>query len=188
MRKLLILAISLMALAVPAAAMATVTYDDRNVGTVDKGDVMVKYSLNESQFQNIAKTNFGAFKFTGNAGYTLTTETVWKCGTGTNSRTSTAMFARPLTVTPVWNTAANKIIQFSLHGANLTDGNGTYVSGGYSGAAYVGQCPAGQAFGGFLPHVFGGSDTTLPGDVKVTYNGVTHNLPVTPAPVLEPVA
>ena len=188
MRKLIILAISLMALAVPAAAMATVTYDDQNVGTVDKGDVMVKYGMNESQFQNIARTDFGAFKFTGNAGYTLTTETVWKCGTGTNSQTSTVRFARPLNVTPVWNTAANKIIKFSLGGTDPTEGNGTYVGGERTGAAYVGQCPAGKAFGGFLPHVFGGSDITLPGDVKVTYNGVTHDLPVTPAPVLEPVA
>ena len=188
MRKLITGVIAVAMLAVPTIANAAVTYDADGVGTVDKGDVMVKYGLNESQFQNIAKTNFGAFKFTGNAGYTLTTETVWKCGTGTNSRTSTATFARPLNVTPVWNTAANKIIQFSLGGADLTEGNGTYVSGGYSGAAYVGQCPAGQAFGGFLPHVFGGSNITLPGDVKVTYNGVTHDLPVTPAPVLEPVA
>jgi hypothetical protein len=188
MRKLVILAASVMALAVPAAGMAAVTHDDQNVGTVDKGDVMVKYGLNESQFQNIAKNNFGAFKFTGNAGYTLSTETVWKCGTGTNSQTSTVTYARPLTVKPVWNTAANKIIQFSLEGADLSEGNGIYVSGARTGAPYVGYCPAGKAFGGFLPHVFGGSNITLPGNVKVTYNGVTHELPVTPAPVLEPVA
>ena len=46
-----------------------------------------------------------------------------------------------------------RLVAFNLNGVDLTKG-GTYVSGERLGVPYVGYCPAGKAFTGFLPNVF----------------------------------
>jgi hypothetical protein len=62
-----------------------------------------------------------------------------------------------------------------ITGWDLTGFGFQYVSGGYSGAPYVGYCPAGESFGGFLPNVF--TMDVTDGGLKV--NGII-DLPNTP--------
>lgn len=73
MRKFIILAASLMALAVPAAGIAAVSYDATNdgiiTGYVGKGDVQPVLGWNENAVQN------NAVKFT--TTFTTTTDTSW---------------------------------------------------------------------------------------------------------------
>jgi hypothetical protein len=172
------LAVAVMALtmAVAGTASAAVNVDANGVGTVDKGDVMQKFGMNESKFQAAVKTP-DAFKFT--VKYQMDSTDVWSCSDGsTESRTSRVLQSRALNVTNVFNTSANKVTGFTLDGINENVG-GSYLSGTRFGAPYVGYCSAG-GFAGFLPHVF--ENTVLPG-VSVSNNGTPFELPNTPVEV-----
>jgi hypothetical protein len=176
MRKHIILAVAATALAMAVAgtASASVNVNDQGVGFVGKGDVQTALGgINDPTFQT--QWNNKEIKFT--AKRVLSTETVWQCGNSTNSRTSTVTQAQPMNVTPNLNPQGKVADGFNLNGIDTSKG-GTYISGAYSGAPYVGYCASG-AFGGFLPHVF--KDTVLP-DIYV--NGISlPNTPVEVAPV-----
>ena len=82
MRKLIITAAALVALAVPTAAFASVAVDGNGVGFVGKGDVQTALGYaNDGAIQDAVKA--GAIKFIG-GGYTLTTDkdTSWTCSDG----------------------------------------------------------------------------------------------------------
>jgi len=162
---------ALVALAVPTAAIAGVTYDDASVGTVGKGDVQTLFGWNDATLQ--AKVKSGDVKFTGK--YVMSNATRWSCSDGSiQQQESRVTQSRALNVTPIFNASANKVTGFTLNGIDMAKA-GTYVSGERVGAPYVGHCPAGW-FTGFLPNVF--TNTVVPG---VYVNGV--DLPVTPVDV-----
>jgi hypothetical protein len=168
MRKLIILAASIAALAVPAVSIAAVTYDDTSVGTVGKGDVQSLFGWNDAALQNAWK----AGKITFTSKYVLSSEQRWSCSDGTTqSRTSNVTQSRLLNVTAVTN-PHGKVTGFTLNGIDQSK-PGDFLGGGYTGAPYVGSCGAGWSTG-FLPTVF--TNTVVPG---VYVNGV--ELPVTPA-------
>ena len=82
MRKLIILGISIAALAIPATALATVAVDSSGNGFVGKGDVQTALGYhNDAAIQQAVKD--GKIKFIG-GGYTLTTDkdTSWTCSDG----------------------------------------------------------------------------------------------------------
>jgi hypothetical protein len=176
MRKHIILAVAAMALAMAVAgtASASVNVNDQGVGFVGKGDVQTALGgINNAALQS--KWDAGEIKFTGHTW--LATETRWTCGSGDNSRTSKVVQDTKLDVTPNLNPQGKVADGFHLngHGSNV---GGAFVSGGYSGAPYVGYCDLG-AFGGFMPHVF--TSGIEPG---IYVNGVAlPNTPVEVAPV-----
>jgi len=167
MRKLIILAISVIALAIPAAGIASVTVDN-GVGYVGKGDVQSALKWNNADFDNkVAKLKFTA------GTQSMSNQTRWQCSGGEQSRTSTVVQSRTVQTTQVLSSNGKQIT-----GWNLTGFGFQYVSGGYSGAPYVGYCPAGESFGGFLPNVF----TTDVTDGGLKVNGIDlPNTPVLPA-------
>lgn len=166
MRKLIILAISVIALAIPAAGIGSVTVDN-GVGYVGKGDVQSAVKWNNADFDK----KVASLKFTAGT-QSLSNQTRWQCGGGEQSRTSTVVQSRTVNVTPVLSSNGKQITGWNLTGFS---GSGDYVSGGYSGAPYVGYCPAGESFGGFLPNVF----TTDVTDGGLKVNGI--DLPNAPA-------
>jgi hypothetical protein len=163
MRKFIIVAASIAALAVPTAAMASVAVDN-GVGFVGKGDVQYALKWNNSDFDK----NVDNLKFTAGT-QSMSNQTRWQCGGGEQSRTSTVVQSRTVKATPVLSSNGKQIT-----GWNLTGFGFQYVSGGYSGAPYVGYCPAGESFDGFLPNVF----TTDVTDGGLKVNGI--DLPNTP--------
>jgi hypothetical protein len=144
MRKLFILAASIAALAIPAAGLASVGVDANGVGHVDKGDVQAALKWNNHDFDN----NAANLKFTAGM-QSLGNQTRWQCSGGEQSRTSTVTQSRAVKASPVLSSNGKQITGWNLAGFEFQ-----YLSGGYSGAPYVGYCPAGQSFGGFLPNVF----------------------------------
>jgi Ni/Co efflux regulator RcnB len=170
MRKLIIAGMAVAMLAVPAAASASVSYDDQSVGTVDKQDVQNVFGWNDAKPQdNAAKGNV---KFTSK--YQMDSTDAWDCGNSIQQRTSRVIQSRVLNVSATKN-PHGKVLGWTLNGINENLG-GTYLGGERIGAPYVGYCPPGEAFGGFLPHVF--TNTVIPG---VQVNGA--DLPNTPAEV-----
>ena len=169
MRKLIIIAASIAALAVPATAFASVSVDANGNGDVGKGDVQSALKWNNADFDNkVAKLKFTA------GTQSMSNQTRWQCSGGEQSRTSTVVQSRTVQTTQVLSSNGKQIT-----GWNLTGFGFQYVSGGYSGAPYVGYCPAGESFGGFLPNVF----TTDVTDGGLKVNGI--DLPN--APVVLPV-
>ena len=69
MRKFIIIAASIAALAIPTAAIGR-HHDTNGFGTVAKGDVMQPLSLNEAAFQTIVKPAGEQVTFTHTTGYT----------------------------------------------------------------------------------------------------------------------
>ncbi len=65
MRKLIILAASVIALAVPTAALASVAVDANGVGSVGKGDVQSALGLNDAGVQDLFKKDGIKFTFGG---------------------------------------------------------------------------------------------------------------------------
>ena len=164
MRKLIIIAASIAALAVPATAFASVNVDANGNGYVGKGDVQSALKWNNADFDN----NVAKLKFTAGT-QSMSNQTRWQCSGGEQSRTSTVVQSRTVQTTQVLSSNGKQIT-----GWNLTGFGFQYVSGGYSGAPYVGYCPAGESFGGFLPNVF----TTDVTDGGLKVNGT--DLPNTP--------
>jgi hypothetical protein len=175
MRKLIIIAASLVALAAltAGAANAAVSYDDQGFGSVDKGDVMPLFGWNEAAFQTIAK-NPDAITFTNKS--VNVQDYTWNCPGGiTPHYLMTTTTFRPLAVTPVKNAAANKITGWNLNGLSTTDP-------GTTTRAFEGKplaCPGGAPFlGGF--RLAGETTSNI-----VQVNGL--DLPETPvAPVIDP--
>ena len=161
--KFIVVAGALAALAVPSVASANVAVDN-GVGYVGKGDVQTALKWNNADFDK----NVANLKFTAGT-QSLSTATRWQCSGGEQSRTSTVVQSRTVKATPVLSSNGKQIT-----GWNLTGFGYEYVSGGYSGAPYVGYCPAGESWTGFLPHVF----TTDVTDGGLKVNGV--DLPNTP--------
>src|SRR5262245_33959391 len=140
------------------AAGANVAVTD-GVGFVGKGDVQNALGLaNDAALQNLFKS--GGINFTSTV--TFGNETRWVCGSGTQSRTSLVTQAAPVNATPNLNAQGKLSNGWNLNGP----GAGTFISGKYVGAPYVGYCPAEEAFGGFLPNIF----TSETGPLQV--NGV----------------
>src|SRR6476659_8789527 len=151
-------------LATAAVASASVAVDTNGVGHVDKGDVQSALKWNNGDFdKNVAKLTFTA------GTQVMGNQTRWQCSGGEQSRTSTVVQSRTVKATQVLSSNGKQIT-----GWNLTGFGFQYVSGGYSGAPYVGYCPAGESFGGFLPNVF----TTDVTDGGLKVNGI--DLPNTP--------
>jgi hypothetical protein len=172
-RKTIIGLTAVAVLAVPAAASANVNYDDYSVGFVGKGDVQTALGgINDAAMQQLwgqGKVKFTSKVVNGN-------ETRWKCGSGVNGQTSLVTQAQALDVKANTNKAGKLTNGWDLNGRSGV--GGTYISGKRVGAPYVGYCPAGQAFGGFLDNVF--TTDYLPG---VQVNGIDlPNAPVEVAP------
>jgi hypothetical protein len=188
MRKLIILAVSLVALAAFAApfANAAVTYDDQSVGTADKGNVMDLFDLNERQFQTAVKDG----KITFSSLYQMDNNAnAWTCSDGlVHKWTLRTVQSRALDVDNIVNESANKVTGFTLNGIDQSVG-GTFVSGSRPNAASPYVCPTGFQWTGMVSQTMAEQfvNTVLPG-VRVTYNGVTHDLPVAADPIVEPVA
>jgi hypothetical protein len=188
MRKLIILAVSLVALAAFAApfANAAVTYDDQSVGTADKGNVMDLFDLNERQFQTAVKDG----KITFSSLYQMDNNAnAWTCSDGlVHKWTLRTVQSRALDVDNIVNESANKVTGFTLNGIDQSVG-GTFVSGSRPNAASPYVCPTGFQWTGMVSQTMAEQfvNTVLPG-VLVTYNGVTHDLPVAADPIVEPVA
>jgi hypothetical protein len=186
MRKFIILAISLLALAVPAAGMAAVAYDDQSVGTADKGNVMDLFDLNERQFQTAVEDG----KITFSSLYQMDNNAnAWTCSDGlVHKWTLRTIQSRALDVDNIVNESAHKVTGFTLNGIDESVG-GTFVSGSRPNAASPYVCPTGFRWTGMVPQTMDEQfvNTVLPG-VLVTYNGVTHDLPVAADPIVEPVA
>ena len=171
MKKYIVAIAAVVALAVPTAALASVAVDANGNGYVSKGNVQSALKWNNGDFdKNVANLRFTA------GTQALSTQTRWQCSGGEQSRTSTVVQSRTVQATQVLSSNGKQIT-----GWNLTGFGFQYVSGGYSGAPYVGYCPAGESFGGFLPNVF----TTDVTDGGLKVNGVDlPNTPVAVAPVV----
>ena len=155
-------------LATASVASASVAVDDTGNGYVGKGDVQSALKWNNSDFDK----NVANLKFTAGT-QSMSNQTRWQCSGGEQSRTSTVVQSRTVNVTPVLSSNGKQIT-----GWNLTGFGYQYLGGGYSGAPYVGYCPAGESFGGFLPNVF----TTDVTDGGLRVNGIDlPNTPVLPA-------
>jgi hypothetical protein len=178
MRKLIILAASLVALAVVIAtplaldssANAAVTYDDTFVGQVDKGDVQLLFGWNDEMLQEKA----ASLQFTAKQTHVL--EMSWTCSNGaTHHYVSSGWKVSSLNVRTDTN-KHGKITAFNLNG---TSGIGTLLPGTTTGPSPF-SCPTG-----------GTPDySTITYDVTNTPVGVYVNgveLPETPV-VTEPVA
>jgi hypothetical protein len=110
MRKLLIIAGAVAALAVPSAAMAAVTYDDARVGSVGKGDVQNALGLNDAAMQTTAVT------FTNKAVSQI--EMAWACSNGDqHSLIYSFTTVRPIASTPLKN-PQGKVTGWTLDGFN----------------------------------------------------------------------
>jgi hypothetical protein len=166
MRKFIITAIGALAItgAVAGAASANVNVGDNGVGHVDKGDVQTALKWNNSDFDK----NVKSLTFTAGT-QTMGNQTRWQCSGGEQSRTSTVVQSRTVRATQVLSSNGKQITGWDLTGFGYQ-----YVSGGYTGAPYVGYCPDGESFQGFLPNVF----TTDVSDGGLKVNGVA--LPNTP--------
>jgi len=154
-------------------AGATVAVTD-GVGHVDKGDVQSAFEWNNKQFD----ANVASIKFTAGT-QVMGNQSRWQCSGGEQSQTS--LVTQKRTVKATQTTSANGR---QINGWDLTGFGFEYVSGKRVGAPYVGYCPAGEAFGGFLPNVF--TTDITDGGLTVTAGTVTTvtvDLPNTPLPV-----
>jgi hypothetical protein len=100
MKKYIVAIAALVALAVPTAAMAAVSYDEASAGSVSKGDVQSLFGWNDAALQTAWKD--GKIKFTSK--YVMATDTNWSCSDGSIGHWVIAStFAQPLNVTPQTN-------------------------------------------------------------------------------------
>jgi hypothetical protein len=117
MRKLIILAISLVALAVliatPLANAATV--DDTGAGSVAKGDVQSVLGWNDAKLQK----DFASVTFTSKA--VTVYDYSWNCSDGSTRHSiyTEAWTPQPLVANPVLNTSAKKVTGWTLDGLGL---------------------------------------------------------------------
>jgi hypothetical protein len=166
MRKLIIIAASLAALAVPAAGMAAVSYDDYRVGHVDKGDIQAMFGWNDAALQNAAKG--GQIKFTNKL--VSVRDTSWTCTDGSSQHSIwTVTSERPLDFTADKN-PNGKVTGWTLNGLSKTD-FGTVSGAGERSPSYA--CPPGAYFTGL--------NVTQSATTTVQVNGI--DLPTTPVAV-----
>jgi hypothetical protein len=180
MRKLIILAVSVVALAAIAAplANAAVTYDDASVGSVGKGDIQNLFGWDNGTFQTEAKA--------GNVTFTSLYQkdnnaAAWTCSDGNVHKwTLRTVWSQPLVATPVWNGNHTQILGYDLGGIDSAKG-GAFVRGERPNAQSPYVCPTGSSWTGFVNQTMAEQfvNTVLPG-VQVTYDGSTFDLPVTP--------
>src|SRR6476620_2699867 len=163
MRKIIIITAALAALAIPAASMAAVAVSPDGIGSVGKGDVQSALGWNNADFDK----NVAALKFTAGT-QVMGNQTRWQCSGGEQSQTSLVTQKRVVRATPTLSSNGKQITGWDLNGFGYE-----YVSGQRVGAPYVGYCPAGESFDGFLPNVF----TTDVTDGGLRVNG--HDLPNT---------
>jgi hypothetical protein len=167
MRKFIMGAVAIVALAVPAASIANVAVTN-GVGTVDKGDVQSLLHMNDSQLQSAA-TN-GGIKFTHT--YHFTSDESWTCSDGTamdKPASSTLTYAE--TATPVLS-PQGKVVSWTLSQGSLQ----SFVFAPPTGAQYAGQCATGGDVtdANLIKYTAGTTDTLY-------VNGVAlPNTPVTP--------
>jgi hypothetical protein len=153
------------ALAIPAVSMANVAVTN-GVGTVDKGDVMSLYNMNESTFQS----NVSGISFTHNVGSSV--RYFWTCSDGsTQAMTLTEPATQTVNYSQIINQSAHKTTGWNMAGYGATT-NGTPT---LTGAPFF-SCPDGTTRTSGLQ-----SDLPVYNDVlQVTYNGITKDLPNTP--------
>src|ERR1700752_3874651 len=177
MRKLLLGVVAAAAIATPlvaATAANAATTDANGVITVTKGEVQSAFGWNNGAFD----ANVGAAKDVKFTGILVQhdNETRWQCSGGVQSQTSRGVQAPTFNATQPVSGTGKQINGWTLGGPGV---GGAFVSGTRLGAAYVGYCPAGEYFTGFLGNVF--TDTVLPGgDLKVTSGTETRALTVAP--------
>jgi hypothetical protein len=183
MRKLIILAISLMALAAVIAspfANAAVSYDDASVGHVDKEDIQNLFvpNWNNGTFQT--KAQAGEITFT-SLYQKDNNAAAWTCSDGNVHKwTLRNIWSYTLVATPVWNGNHTQILGYDLGGIDFAQG-GAFVRGEYPNGQSPFTCPVGSPTSYYVPQTPAEQfvNTVLPG-VQVTYNGTTYDLPNTP--------
>jgi hypothetical protein len=177
LRKLIIIAASFAALAIPTAAMAAVSYDDASVGHVDKSDIQNLFGWNNGTFQTQGPgrsiTFTSLYQMDNNAN-------AWTCSDGNVYKyTLRTIQSRTLVATPVWNGNHTQILGYDLGGIDFAKG-GSFVGGGRPNAPSPFVCPTGSSWSGIVNQTMAEQfvNTVLPG---VQVNGV--ELPVTPVEV-----
>jgi hypothetical protein len=164
MRKIIIIAASIAALAIPAASMAAVTYDGATGGKVDKGDVQKVLELNDAMMQTTRAT----FTQTGDTAITW----AWTCTDGEAYNTAWTM---PTSWTvdskPVLN-PNGKIVGWTLDKATNSVATGAISMTGPSPFS----CPTGESVASYQDFGTGAYVNTL-----LYVNG--HALPNTPVEI-----
>jgi len=151
--------------AIAGTANAAVSVTESGTGHVDKGDVQSALHWNNAAFDKGVDT----LKFTAGT-QVMGNQTRWQCSGGEQSQTSLVTQARTVRATPVLNANGKQVTGWDMTGYGYS-----YVSGQRVGAPYVGFCPAGESFQGFLPNMF----TTDITDGGLKVNGVSlPNIPV----------
>ena len=176
MKKYIVAIAALVALAVPTAALASVAVDANGNGYVGKGDVQSAFKWNNADFDQFA------------AGLTFSTGTVttvynnsWICLDGsTYNQPRTQVLAQTLQATPVKSSNGKQITGWDLTNVGSTKvlsdtGVPAVCPGSYVNILASYFSPAGLAVN--TP----ASTTITPGVLQVTGNGVTKELPNTPA-------
>jgi hypothetical protein len=125
MRKLIITAVSLVALAAIAVPFANAATTDANgVVTVSKGEIMAQFpAMNESAFQSGPKV------LTGSNVFTATTTTGVGCSDGTiQNHFRSTHITSPITLTEIYNGSADKVTGWNLgaNGASVVTESNTY--------------------------------------------------------------
>ena len=139
MKKYIVAIGALVALAVPTAASAAVSYDDYRVGSVDKGDIQAMFGWNDAELQKHA----AGVRFTNKL--VSVRDTSWTCSDGSTPHSVyTVTSIRPLDVTAKTN-PNGKILGWTLNGLSKTD-FGTATGAGERFPSY--NCPAGSFFTG----------------------------------------
>ena len=118
MRKLIILAVSLVALAAIAVpiANAAVTYDNAGVGHVDKDDIQNLFGWNDAALQSNAAS--GNVKFTSKKAGVF--DFSWNCSDGSTQHSIyTITTTQPLNVTALKN-KHGKVTDWTLDGVSTT--------------------------------------------------------------------
>jgi hypothetical protein len=183
MRKLIIIAASLAALAIPTAAMASVAVDANGSGFVGKGDVQTALDLdNDAAMQDLFKK--GEIKFT--AASSIATDNTLAC----IKYDPTVPFpASPFVPTgdvihKIFTTATTQAVKAEANtnaagkltnGWNLT-GIDSAITYGATTVEQIGTCPSGTSTK-TINQVY--TESSAHG-LKVTGNGVTVDLPNTP--------
>ena len=115
MRKLIIIAASIAALAILTATVANAATTDANgVVTVSKGEIMAQFpGMNEKAFQTIAMAD--GQSLTGSNVFTATTTTGVGCSDGTTQiHLRNTILTSPITLTEIYNGSADKVTGWNL--------------------------------------------------------------------------
>ena len=180
MRKLIITAVSLVALAAIAAPFANAATTDANgVVTVSKGEIMAQFSgMNEKAFQTIAMAD--GQSLIGSNVFTATTTTGVGCSDGTvEQHFRSTIITSPITLTEIYNGSADKVTGFTVgaKGASvITEANtyGTSPAGRFPNYATI--CAGhGSVVNPFATLVQSHSDVT-----SYTFNGTPVSIVVNP--------